>query len=245
MTTLFLRDPVEELPAFTVKLNGIGFSHRLVEKSIACIQDFVRSPRFTQREFFSDNGVNLLVSAVNAAGSMRDQSTYEPWASVLPDSYEATLVDLRKAYDVVVVRRKEARDTSERWLGVRSVESSEVGEPSCRAGVRISNVVEVGHVEYLSGSVPARDQPCGSTKVVSPRSPGKGKRKRSVTPAPAVGPKRLFEFDDESIVLPKGRGVYFEDPNFGCALKSQEKTAASRRSGRSRRAAPVFQSTPR
>ena len=187
LTTLFLRDSVDDLPAFTVKLTGIGLSRRLVEKSIACIQDFVRSPRFTQRDFFSDNGVNLLVSAVNAAGSMRDQSSCEPLASVLPDGYEATLVDLRKAYDVVVVRRKEARDTSERWFGVRSVESSEVGESSGRAGVRISNVVEIGQVEYLSGSVPARDQPCGST-TVSPRSPGKGKRKRSVTPLPLLGP---------------------------------------------------------
>ena len=126
---------------------------------------------------------------------------------------------------------------------MRSVESSEVGEPSCRAGVRISNVVEVGQVEYLSGCVRARNQP-GSSTTLSPRSPGKGKRKRSVTPAPAASPRR-FEFDDESIVLPKGRGVYFEDPNFECALKRQEKTATSRRSGRSRRAVPVFQSSPR
>ena len=119
---------------------------------------------------------------------MRDQSTREPWACVLPEGFEATLVDLRKAYDAVVVRRKEARDTSERWFGVRSIESSEVGQPSCRAGVRISDVVEVGQVEYLSGSVPARDQPCSST-TLSPRSPGKGKRKRSATPAPAASPK--------------------------------------------------------
>ena len=243
MTTVFFRDSVEEWPAFTVSVNGIALSRRLV-KSIACVQDFVRSPRFTQRDFFSDNGINLLVSAVNAAGSMRDQSTCEPWASVLPDGYEATLVDLKKAYDVVVVRRKEARDTSERWFGVHSAESSEVVEPSCWAGVRISNVVEVGQVEYLSGSVPAQDQPCSSTTIYT-RSPGKGKRKRSATPAPAASPKRLFEFDDESNTLPKGRGVCFEDPNFECALKSQEKTAASRRSGRSRRAAPVFQSSPR
>ena len=83
--------------------------------------------------------------------------------------------------------------------------------------------------------MPARDQPCSST-IVSPRSPGKGKRKRSATPAPAVTPKRLFEFDDESIILQKGRGVYFEDPNFQCPLKSQEKTASSRCIGRSRRA---------
>ena len=244
MTTLFLRDSVEELPAFTVNLNGIALSRRLVERSIACIQDFVRSPRFTQRDFFSNIGINLLVSAINAAGSMRDHSTCEPWARVLPDGYEATLLDLKKAYDAVVVRRKEARDTSERLFGVRSVDSSEVGEPSCRAGVRISNVVEVGQVEYLSGSEPARDQPCGST-TVSPRNTGKGKRKRSGTSAPAASPKRLFEFDDESIILPKGRGVYFEDPNFECAVKSQGKTAASLRSGRCRRAAPIFQSSPR
>ena len=144
--------------------------------------------------------------------------------------HEATLVDLRKAYDAVVVRRKEARDTSKRWFGVRNVESSEIGEPSSWAGVRKSNVVEVGQVEYLSGSVPARDQPCSSA-TISPRIPGKGKRKRSVTLAPAASPKRLFEIDDESIILPSGGGVYFEDPIFECAWKSQEKIAASRRSG--------------
>ena len=244
MTTLFLCDSVEELPALTVNLNEIALNRRVVESSIACVQSFVTSTRFTQRDFFSDNGINFFVSAIDAAGSIRDQSNCEPWANVLPEGYEAILVDLRKAYDAVVVKRKEARDTSERWFGVRSVESSEFGETSCWAGVRISNVVEVGQVEYLSGSVPPRDQPC-SGSTISPRSPGKGKRKRSVTPAPAASPKRLFEFDGESIILPKGRGVYFEDPNFECALKSQEKTAASRRSGRSRRVPQFFQSSPR
>ena len=45
-------------------------------------------------------------------------------------------------------------------------------------------------------------------------------------------------------MLPKGRGVYFDDPNFEVALKNQEQTAMSRGSGRSRRAALVFQSSP-
>ena len=204
-----------------MSLNGIALHRRVVEKSIACIRDFARSPRFIQRDFFSDKGITLLASAVNAAGSMRDRSTCEPWVNVLPEGYEATLVDLLKVYDAVVVRRKEAWDTSERWFGVHSIESSEVGEPSCRTGVRIADVVAVGRVEYLSESVPARDQPCSST-TVSPRIPGKGKHKRSATPAPSATPKG-FEFDDESIVSPKGRGVYFEDPNFECALESQEK----------------------
>ena len=144
MTTLFLRDSVEELPVLTVSLHGIALNRRVLEKSIACIQCFVRSPHFTQRDFFSDNGISLFVSAVNIAGSIRDQSTCEPWANVLPEGFEATLVDMRKAYDAVVVRRYEAPDTSETWFGVRSVESSEVGEPSCWTGVRISDVLEVG-----------------------------------------------------------------------------------------------------
>ena len=111
MTTLFLRESVEELPAFTASLNGVALGRRVVEALIACVQSFVRWPRFTQRDFFNDNGINLLVSAVHAGGSIRDQSTCEPWANVLPEGYEATLVDLRIAYDAVVVRRKDARDT--------------------------------------------------------------------------------------------------------------------------------------
>ena len=78
MTTLFLRDSVEELPAFTVSLNGIALNSRVLERSIACVQSFVRSPRFTQHDFISDNGINLLVSAIDAAGSIRDQSNCEP-----------------------------------------------------------------------------------------------------------------------------------------------------------------------
>ena len=78
----------------------------------------------------------------------------------------------------------------------------------------------------------------------STKSSGMGKRKKSETLA-KVPIKRRFEFDDESVLLPKGRGVYFDDPNFAIALKDEDKTVPSRRSGRSRRAAPVFHSNPR
>ena len=245
MTTLFLRDSIEKLPEFTVSLDAVALNRRVVETSIACVQSLIRSPRFTQPDFFSDNEIALLVSVINAAGSVREKSTCEPWMNVLPEGNEATLVDLKTAYDAVGVRRKDARDTSERWFRVRSVESSETGVQSFWTGVRISDVVEFGRVEYLSESMLARDQPCSSATTMSSRSPGKGKRKRVATPAPAATPKRLFEFDDESYVLPKGRGVYFEDSIFECTLRSQEKTAGSRPSGRSCHTATVFQSSPR
>ena len=125
------------------------------------------------------------------------------------------------------------------------MESSEVEEPSCWTAVRISDVVEVGQVEHWSESILAPGLPCSSSTTMPARSPAKRKRKKSATPAPAATPKRLFEFDDESNILSKGKGVYFDDPNFECALKGLEKTVASRRNGRSRRAAPVFQSSLR
>ena len=78
MTTLFLRDSIEELPAFTVSLDGAALNRRAVDTSIVCLQSIVRSPRFTQRDSFSDNGITLIVSAVKAAGSVRDKSTCVP-----------------------------------------------------------------------------------------------------------------------------------------------------------------------
>ena len=123
-----------------------------------------------------------------------------------------------------MVRRKDARDTCEKLFSVASIESSVVGEYSFQQGVRISNIVEVGEVEYLPQSVSTTQMPSTSC---SAKSPGKGKRKKSETPAP-VAIKRRFDFNDESVVLAKGQGKYLDDPNFAIALKHQDKTVSSR-----------------
>ena len=151
----------------------------------------------------------MLLSAVNIAGSVCEDFVYDPWTVILPEVYAAFVVDLKRAYDVVVFRRKDAQDTSERWFFGASVESSVVGESSGQQAVRISNVVEVGEVEYLPQSISTMQVPSTSFGV---KSPGKGKRKKSETPTKAAI-KRRFVFDDESVVLPKGRGAYFDDPN--------------------------------
>ena len=46
MKIVFLRDSVEELPIFTLSLDGVALNRRLVQASIDCVQSFVRSPRF-------------------------------------------------------------------------------------------------------------------------------------------------------------------------------------------------------
>ena len=143
----------------------------------------------------------MLLSAVNVAGSVCEHSVYDPWAVISAEGYAAVVSDSKRAYDVVVVRRKDARDTSERWFGVGSVASSAVGESSAQQAVRISNVLEVDQVEYLPQSVSATKVSSTSFAV---KSPGKGKQKNNETPA-KMAVKCRFEFDDESVVLPRGR----------------------------------------
>ena len=241
MTAFFQRGPAEEIPRFQLSLDRVTIGQRSIDSAICCVQSFVRDPQFTQRDFFTDNGISMLLRALNVAGSVCENSVYDPWVVVCPEGYASVVSDLRKANDVVVVSRKEARDTSERWFGVASVASSVVGESSGQQAVRISNVVEVGQVEHLPQSVSATQVPSTSFAV---KIPGKGKQRMCETPA-KTAIKRRFEFDDESVVLPKGRGVYFDDPGFATHLRDEDKTVSSRRSGRSRRAAPVFQSSPR
>ena len=165
LTFLIPRDSIEELPKFSLKLDGVALSHQSIESSITCVQSFVWSPKFTQCDFFSDNGIVLLTPAVTAAGTIRGESSFKPWVHLLLEGYETTFDDLKKAHDAVVERRKAARDTCERWFGVRNLESTKVGERPCRIGVRKSDVVEVGEVDYLIESVSATDHLCSCATV--------------------------------------------------------------------------------
>ena len=147
----------------------------------------------------------MLLTAVNIAGTACEDSVYDPWNCVVPGGHGAVVRNLKKLCDVAVVRSKYARNTSEKEFGVSSVESSVMGESSGHHGVGISNVVEIGDVEFLPESVPALDRPCSSGRVLK-RSPGKRKHRKSATKNPAAAPNCLAEFDDESTALSKGRG---------------------------------------
>ena len=48
----------------------------------------------------------MLLSAVNIAGSVCQDSVYVPWNVVLPEGYDAVVDLLKKAYDVVVVAER-------------------------------------------------------------------------------------------------------------------------------------------
>ena len=108
MTALFQRGPVEEIPRFQLSLDRVTLDHRSIDSAICCVQSSVRDPLFTQRDFFTDNGMSMLLSAVNVAGSVCEDSAYDPWAVISPEGYAAVVADLRRPFDVVLVRRKDA-----------------------------------------------------------------------------------------------------------------------------------------
>ena len=76
-----------------MNLDRVTIDRPSIDSAICCVQSFVRDPLFTQRDFFTDNGISMLLSAVNVAGSVFEVSVYDPWNVILPEGYAAVVVD--------------------------------------------------------------------------------------------------------------------------------------------------------
>ena len=49
---------------------------------MASVQDFVRHPLFTQKNFFPETGISILNTAVTAADAARHSSKFAPWGAI-------------------------------------------------------------------------------------------------------------------------------------------------------------------
>ena len=85
MIALFQRGPAEEITRFHLNLDPITLDHCSINSAICCEQSFVRDPLFTQRDLITDNGISMLLSAVNVAGSVCEDSVYDPWTVISPE----------------------------------------------------------------------------------------------------------------------------------------------------------------
>ena len=103
-------------------------------------------------------------------------------------------------------------------------------DSASRSGVKISNFVEEGRVEYIPVSVPCVSTPGPSNPRVSSGSSEKKKICRSPV-------KRRFEITSPPPPSQQHRVV--EDLGFSAALDGPQ--SSENQSGRNRRAAPVFQ----
>ena len=229
LTTLVIRGSSAKCDEFTINLDRVAIDKEEVRGVLLCVQDFVRGPHFTQRNFFSETGLIMLSESVAIADGITSSPVYAPWSVVASASASQVIADMCSCWDRVVSRRRSAKDTSERW---HHGSTSRV-ETTSRPGVRISDVDEEGRVEYMPVGPPVLGSP-GPSKISSPSS----KRKRKITRSPVKLPRR-FEVSSPPVSPPRRSLV--EDKSFASALAASSPRGKSRRSGRNRRAAPVFQ----
>ena len=77
-----MKGPSELHPVFTVSLDGVAIDYEKVKGAVACVQDFVRHPLFTQRSFFSATGISMLNTAVTAANVVQNSDRFDPWGAI-------------------------------------------------------------------------------------------------------------------------------------------------------------------
>ena len=217
---------------FTVNLDQVAITEEVVRGVLLCVQDFVRDPVFTQRSFFSETGVAMLSEAAVISDSVTSSSLYAPWSEMESGSSDQIIADLKTCFEKALDCRRVIKDTSEQWYALGAVRPSS-GESPSQYGVRISTLVEEGYVDYMQVAAPSR-KAAGQSRDLS--SPGKGKKKvvRSSVKLP-----RQFEVSSRSDSSRKR--TFVDDPSFASALASELPQGKTRKSGRDRKAAPVFQ----
>ena len=202
-----------------------------VQSAIFCVQDFVRSPQFTQRSFFSDSGITMLTESAAISDRITHSAVCEPWSHVETTSRSQVVADVCGCVSEALDRRRMLKDSQEQWYAVGGIRPSSE-DSTLRSCVRISNVVEEGRVEYVPVRAPSASVPGPSNLRVSS---GKS-RKRSISRSPV---KRRLEIASPPPASQQHRLV--EDLIFSAALDRQQSCKKSRRNERKRRAAPVFQ----
>ena len=94
LTTLVIRGPLTSGKKFTISLDRVAITEEEVRGVLLCVQDFVRSPHFTQRNFFSVSGLTVLSESVAIADSITSSPVYAPWSVVESASATQVITDL-------------------------------------------------------------------------------------------------------------------------------------------------------
>ena len=163
----------------------------------------------------------MLNTAVTAADAVRNNDRFDPWGAIGVEA-GPVVADLKSCREKILSQRKAVKDTRERWFSAETVASSAVGESAPRTTVRISDVVEVGDVQYV-----AEHEKLGLFVVVG-QVPGKariGNRQWVL-----VSQKKQFSVSSSSV----------SRPSIESALEKSFEKSGAKRSGRDRRKAPVF-----
>ena len=222
LTALIVPGPVTCGGRFTNNLDRVMICEDQVHSAILCVQDFIRSPHFTQRNFFSDSGITIVAESVAISDRITHSAVFEPWSHVETTTRSQVVADVCGCVNEALDRRRVVKDSQEQWYVVGGVKPSS-GDSTSRSGVRIPNIVEEGRVEYVAVRVPSFISPGPSNLRVSS---GKSKR-RTMNWSPV---KRRSEIASPPPASQQHRFV--EDLIFKAALDHQQSCMKSRRSER-------------
>ena len=77
-----IRGPSTHGEKFTISLDRVAIKEEEMRGVVLCVQDFVPSPQFTQRSFFSESGLTMLSESIAIADSITSSPVYAPWSVV-------------------------------------------------------------------------------------------------------------------------------------------------------------------
>ena len=174
LTALIIRGLVISGGEFIINLEHVMFAEDEVRGTLLCVQDFVRSTHFNQRNICLDSGIAMLAESAAICDSITDSAVFEPWRH-LETAYRSQVVtEVCACVNRAVDWRRAVNDSQKQWYAAGGIRPSSEDSAS-HFGVRISNVVEERRVEYVLASVLF-------ISILGPSnlraSPGKSKKKK-------------------------------------------------------------------
>ena len=94
LTALIVRGPVTCGERFINNLDRVMICEDDMHSAIHCVQDFIRSPHFTQRNFFSDSGIAMLAESASISDRITHSAIFEPCSHVETTSLSQVVVDV-------------------------------------------------------------------------------------------------------------------------------------------------------
>ena len=111
LTPLIVRGPVTCDGQFTFSFDRVMICEDEVQNAILCVQDFVRSPHFTQRSLFSDSGIAMLTESAAISDRITHSAVFEPWSHVETTSRSQVVADVCGCVTEALDRRRMVKDS--------------------------------------------------------------------------------------------------------------------------------------
>ena len=110
---VIVRGPVTSGKKLIINLDRVMICEDEVRGALLCVQDFVRSPHFTQRSFFSDSGIAMLADSAAICDSITSSAVFESWSHLETASRSQVVAEVCPCANQAVDQRRAVKDSQE------------------------------------------------------------------------------------------------------------------------------------